>query len=86
MPALKIIIQQPQNLHRNQFSQLRCGLCWQSQYCWSAARDEKKPHSTYRIKQWIIHTEIREGGEHLKNYPNATFKKYQEHVRHSMEP
>lgn len=43
MPALKIIIQQPQNLHRNQFSQLCCGLCWQSQYCWSAARDEKNP-------------------------------------------
>lgn len=47
---------------------------------------EKKPHSTYRIKEWIIHTEIREGGKHFKNCPNATFKKYQEHVQNSMEP
>lgn len=38
----------------------------------------------YRIRQWIIHTEIREGGEHFKNCPNATFKEYQE--QNSMEP
>lgn len=38
----------------------------------------------YRIRQWIIHTEIRESGEHFKNCPNATFKEYQE--QNSMEP
>lgn len=59
MPALRVIIQQPQNLHRNEPSQLHCELCWQSQYC-SAAREREKKVTSRESDNGLFIQELEE--------------------------
>lgn len=90
-----VLKNQPEVSYHSATSELRqkwvfptAGLCGRSQYCLSAARQEKVTGIELNNELFIQKLGCRSclgRGELLRNYPNAAFKKYQEHgnLRHS---